>query len=75
MVEAVKNHNEAVIDEDHALRRLTNATTVVKEIFHLGDDYAITKFNDKGRSIDLTMNNPEFTVSITIKDTEVYGIE
>ena len=75
MIEATKEHNEANIDEDLALRRLTNATSVVKNIFHLGDDYVITKFNDKGRSIDLTLNNPEFTISVTIKDTEVYGIE
>lgn len=75
MIEATKNYNDSVHDEDHSLRRLSNATTVVKDIFHLGDDYVITKFNDKGRSIDLTLNNPEFTISVTIKDTEVYGIE
>ena len=74
MVEATIEHNEAEVDEDLALRRLTNATTVVKNIFHLGDDYVITKFNDKGRSIDLTLNNREFTISVTIKDTEMYGI-
>ena len=74
MVEATIEHNEASVDEDLALRRLTNATTVVKNIFHLGDDYVITKFNDKGRSVDLTLNNREFTISVTIKDTEMYGI-
>ena len=74
MVEATIEHNEAEVDEDLALRRLTNATTVVKNIFHLGDDYVITKFNDKGRSVDLTLNNREFTISVTIKDTEMYGI-
>ena len=74
MVEATIEHNEAEVDEDLALRRLTNATTVVKNIFHLGDDYVITKFNDKGRSVDLTLNNIEFTISVTIKDTEMYGI-
>ena len=31
-------------------------------------------FNDKGRSVDLTLNNREFTISVTIKDTEMYGI-
>ena len=74
MVEATIEYNEAEVDEDLALRRLTNATTVVKNIFHLGDDYVITKFNDKGRSVDLTLNNREFTISVTIKDTEMYGI-
>lgn len=74
MVEATIEYNEAEVDEDLALRRLTNATTVIKNIFHLGDDYVITKFNDKGRSVDLTLNNREFTISVTIKDTEMYGI-
>ena len=74
MVEATIEYNEAEVDEDLALRRLTNATTVVKNIFHLGDDYVITKFNDKGRSVDLTLNNREFTISVTIKDTEMHGI-
>ena len=74
MVEATIEYNESEVDEDLALRRLTNATTVIKNIFHLGDDYVITKFNDKGRSVDLTLNNREFTISVTIKDTEMYGI-
>ena len=74
MVESTIEYNESEVDEDLALRRLTNATTVVKNIFHLGDDYVITKFNDKGRSVDLTLNNIEFTISVTIKDTEMYGI-
>ena len=74
MIEATVSHNEEVTEEDNALRRLTNATTVVKGIFHLGDDYAVTKFNDKGRSVDLTLNNREFTISVTIKDTEMYSI-
>lgn len=74
MVEATKEFNEAE-QEDVALKRLTNATAVAKSIFHLGDDYVITKFNDKGKSIDLTLNNVDFTIAITIKDTEMYGIE
>lgn len=64
----------AEVAEDIATRRLNNAVAVVKSVFHLNDEYVVTAFKDGGKTIDLTLNNPEFTISVKIKDTEIYGI-
>ena len=61
-------------DEDTATQRLNNAVKVAKAIFHLNDEYVVTSFKDGGKTIDLTLNNTEFTISVKIKDTEMYGI-
>lgn len=51
--------------------RLNNAAEFAAKRFNLSG-YTVIKFNDKGKSIDITFTNGEFVVSVSILDVELY---
>ena len=51
-------------------QRLRLATNVVSSKFNLDSSYRVTKFDDKGKVVNLTLENENFTISVTIKDSE-----
>ena len=65
-----KNREEAGASAE----RLRLATTVISSKFGLDDTYRVTKFNDKGKVIDLTLESGDFIVSVTIKDSDRHGM-
>ena len=61
-------------EENTATLRLQAAVHLVKSRFNLGDTFSVTKFNDRGeKGIDLTMQNHEFSVSVTVFDPMAYS--
>lgn len=54
--------------------RLQMATEIVSKQFDLDSDYGVKKFDDKGRVVKITMENADFEVSVTIKNSEAYGM-
>ena len=50
--------------------RLRLASALVCRTFNIPEDFRITKFNDKGKVIDLTLDGDDFIVSVTIKNSE-----
>lgn len=61
-------------EENTATLRLQAAVNLVKSRFHLGESFFVTKFNDRSeKGIDLTMQNHEFAVSVTIFDPLAYS--
>jgi len=63
-------------NEDSAsmMERLQLAVRVVSQKFNLDDEYRVTKFNDKGKVVDLTLENGDFVLSVTIKNSEAHGM-
>ena len=78
--EAVKEVVESTIDnvtekEVASVDRLNKAIDLMLNKFGLDEDYVLTAFQDKGSSVNITMNNQDFEVSCTIKRPYEYGFE
>ena len=73
-IEAVQEDEQKRLDASASMERLQLATRIVSEKFGLDDEYHVTKFNDKGKVVDLTLENAEFIVSCTIKNSEAQGM-
>lgn len=61
-------------DASASMERLQLATRIVSEKFGLDDEYHVTKFNDKGKVVDITLEGAEFILSCTIKNSENQGM-
>lgn len=71
---AIAEDEQKSIDASASMERLRLATRIVSEKFGLDEEYAVTKFNDKGKVVDITLENAEFIVSCTIKNSEAQGM-
>lgn len=72
--EAIKSAEEKKSAEGASTERLRLATSMVSEKFNLGNDYSVNKFDDKGKVVKLTLENSEFIIDVTIKDSERHGL-
>lgn len=54
--------------------RLRIATSLVSRLFNLDNSYSVSKFDDKGKVMNLTMENREFAINIQIKDSGRHGL-
>lgn len=72
--EAVTKAEEKKEADGASTERLRLATKVVSDKFNLGNDYKVNKFDDKGKVVNLTLENHEFTIAVTIKDSERHGM-
>ena len=78
--ENTKEEMEVIQKEDMethdntSTERLELAVGIVSRNFSLGSDYRVTKFNDKGKVVDITMENDNFIISATIKDSDRQGM-
>lgn len=59
---------------DQATERLNLAVELVKKKFHIEGEYRVVSFKDKGKVVDLTLDGPDFIVSVTIKNSEMHGM-
>lgn len=65
---------ETKTQPDQATERLNLAVELVKKKFNLSEGYRVVKFSDKGKVVDLTLDGPDFIVSVTIKNSEMHGM-
>ncbi len=72
--EAIVEDEKKRIEASANMERLQLATRVVSERFNLDDEYCVTKFNDKGKVVDITLENGDFIISCTIKNSEAHGM-
>lgn len=72
--EAIKNAEETAEQEGANTERLRLATNVVSGQFNLDPTYKVSKFDDKGKVVNLTLENHDFIISVTIKDSERHGM-
>lgn len=54
--------------------RLNLAVALVSRTFHLDDTFKVSQFNDKGKSITLTLDNGDFSLAVSIKDAQRQGL-
>lgn len=72
--EVIQKAEEDKKEEGANTKRLELATGVVSSQFNLGNDYRVTKFDDKGKVVNMTLENGDFILSVTIKDSDRHGM-
>lgn len=72
--EAVKEQEKKVEETGANTERLQLATNLVSSKFNLDDSYRVVKFDDKGKVVNLTLENGEFIVAVIIKDSDRHGM-
>lgn len=66
---------EEVSQDNKATKKMNEALALVFDVFDLEDKgYVMTAFKDKGNSCSLELVNEDFTVGVTIKNCDVFGI-
>ena len=73
-IKAIQNDEQKRFDNSARVQRLQLAARIVSEKFGLDDEYSVTKFNDKGKVVELALENSQFIVAVTIKNSEVQGM-
>ena len=76
-----KAESEAIIkkqEEDESkgadTERLRRATALVSGKFNLDSTFSVSKFDDKGKVVNLTLENKDFVVSVSVKDSDKHGL-
>lgn len=54
--------------------RLNLLLGLVSRKFNLDDTYRVCQFNDKGKVMNITLENEDFSVSVSVKDSERHGL-
>ena len=72
-VQAAKDADEKAVNEA-TTKRLNLLLGIVSQKFNLGDDYHVCQFNDKGKVMNITLENEDFAVAVTVKDSERHGL-
>ena len=72
--EAIQKSEEQVAQESADTMRLQLATNIVSGKFNLDPSYSVKKFDDKGKVVNLTLENKDFILNVTIKDSERHGM-
>ena len=66
---------EEVSQDNKATEKMNKALALVFDVFDLEDkSYIMTAFKDKGNSCSLELANEDFTVGVTIKNCERFGL-
>lgn len=76
-----KEESEAIIAQQEkdkeagaSTKKLEKVTALVSGKFNLDDNYAVTNFKDGGKTIDLTLENKDFVLSVKVKDSARHGL-
>lgn len=72
--EAIQKAEEEETKESADTQRLQLATNLVSGKFNLDPSYSVKKFDDKGKVVNLTLENKDFIINVTIKDSERHGM-
>lgn len=72
--EAVEKQEAKQEEEGADTQRLRLATNLVSSKFNLDPTYRVCKFDDKGKVVNLTLENGDFIVNVTIKDSDRQGM-
>lgn len=73
-VEAIQKAEEEEAKESADIMRLQLATNLVSGRFNLDPSYSVKKFDDKGKVVNLTLENRDFIINVTIKDSDKHGM-
>ena len=73
-VEVIQQEELVKSEEGANTERLKLATNVVSSQFNLNTEYKVNKFDDKGKVVNLTLENKDFIIAVTIKDSNRHGM-
>ena len=73
-VEVIQQEELVQSEEGANTERLKLATNVVSSQFNLNTEYKVNKFDDKGKVVNLTLENKDFIIAVTIKDSNRHGM-
>ena len=73
-VEAIQKAREEEETESADTTRLQLATDLVSKKFNLDPSYSVKKFDDKGKVVNLALENKDFILNVTIKDSDKHGM-
>ena len=66
---------EEVSQDNKATKKMNEALALVFDVFDLKDKgYIMTAFKDKRNSCSLELANGDFTVGVTIKNCDAFGL-
>lgn len=71
---AAKAEEQVVSENGADTQRLSLVTNLVSEKFNLDPSYRVIQFKDTNKVVALTLENSDFIVSVTVKDSERQGI-
>ena len=72
--EAIQKEEQRVMQDSANTKRLELATGIISRKFNLDSDFRVSKFDDKGKVVNLTLENQDFIVGVTIKDSDKQGM-
>ena len=72
--EVVVENEKKVAEEGVSTERLSLVSNLVSGKFGLDPSYRVTSFKDSTKSVALTLENEDFIVAVTVKDSERAGI-
>lgn len=72
-VESAKKSDEEAVNSATA-ERMNLLLGLVSKKFNLDDTFSVCKFNDKGKVMDIALENTDFVVSIQVKDSDKHGL-
>lgn len=72
--EAIKADAERAMNEGADVERMRRATSIVSGLFNLDESYHVTKYDDKGKVISLSLENKDFVLNVQIKDGNRHGL-
>lgn len=73
-VEAIHSQKEKQEQDIASIERLKLATGIVSSKFNLDQSFRVTNFDDKTKVVKLALENSEFIVNVTIKDSARHGM-
>lgn len=72
--EVLKSQNDTE-EQGVSVEKMSRAVDLVSKKFNLTDKgFVVTGFGDKGSKVTVALANADFDITITIKDSEKYGI-
>lgn len=73
-IEVIQQSELQESEDVASTERLKLATNLVSSQFNLNTDYHVNKFDDKGKVVNLTLENKDFIIAVTIKDSNRHGM-
>lgn len=72
-VAAAKKADDSAVNRE-TTKRLDLLLGIITQKFNLDDTYTVRGFNDKGKVMNVTLENEDFSVAVTVKDSERHGL-
>lgn len=73
-VQSAKDADRKAVETGATSGRLDLFLGMVSQKFGLDETYTVRAFNDKGKVMNITVESEDFSVTVTVKDSERFGL-